>query len=171
MVAEERRRAADLEAQLRESASERHALGLVVKILEEENQQFRDILASASQVVRQAKTTSPADRHTPSPSRNHSRNSSRSSLSVPNAAGSAPGSPHANPKHPTLVGSVPSVGNETETPTNVDLAWREETVKLQPATWSTPPPPEVDCWPDSHTAPPEAAEPDEGEATERLAIQ
>ena len=57
MVAEERMKVADLEAELRERASEREALKLAMKILEEENQRFRAILASASQAVRQARAT------------------------------------------------------------------------------------------------------------------
>jgi hypothetical protein len=170
---------ADLEAELREFTSKCEALKLAMRVLEEENQQFRNVLTSASQAIRQAKTL-PANRLTSSPNRSHSRNSSKSSLSIPDAAGSAPGSPHANLQYLTPVGHLPSVGNEThpaKTPITVDLAGREETAQSQPVTWSAPPPLEVDCWPDSPStpyypsSPPETADPGEGETTARLATE
>lgn len=151
MVARERMRVADLEAELREFASEREALKLAMKVLEEENQRFRDTLASDSHPVRQVKTATPSRRLTPSPSRSHGRHSSSSS--VPYAAGSAPDSPHANLRYLAPVEPLPSVGN------------------------GTCPPLEVECWPDSPTTPyytsalPETAEPDEGETTARLITQ
>ena len=171
---------ADLDAELRELASEREALKLAMRVLEEENQRFRNILTSASQVVLQVKSTTSTQRLTPSPSRSHSRHSSASSSSVPNAARSAPGSPHANFQHLTPVEPLPSVANGAypgEAPTTVDLAKRKESIQPQPVTRSPPPPLEVDCWPDSPTSPyytstsSETAELDEGETTVRLTTQ
>jgi len=166
---------ADLEDELRESASEREALKLAMKILEEENQRFRTILVSASQVVRNVKATTPTQHLTPSPSRSHSRHSSGSSLSIP-IAPSTPGSPRASPQYLTPNESSPWVGNAMypgKTPTTADFTKDEETVHVQPqpVTRSLPPPLEVDGWaespntPDCTSAPPETAEPDEGAPT------
>lgn len=179
MVAQERMKVADLEAELKESVSEREALKLAMKILEEENQQFRNVLAPASQAVQQVRTTTPTQRLTPSPSPSHSRHSSRSSLSVLNAIGSAPGSPRANPQCLTPVEPLLLVTNRAypeDTRATVDLAERKEPVQQQPGKRSPPPPLEVDCWPDSPDTPcstfaPPDAEPDEGETTARLNTQ
>jgi len=174
MVAQERMKAADLEAELREFASEREAMKLAMKILEEENQRFRSVLASASQVVRHVKSATPTQRLTPSPSRNHSRNSSKSSsLSIP-IASSTPGSPRASPQYLTPAETSPPVGNIAY-PLTTDSAEHAETV--QPRLTRSPPPPlEVDGWPDSPDTPyyatlPSTAEPDEGETTARLTTQ
>lgn len=152
MVAQERMKAAHLEAELREFASEREALKLAMWVLEEENQQFRNILGSASQAVPQVKPTTSTQRLTPSPSRSHSRHSSRSSLPVSDAAGSVPGSPYANLQQPTPVEHLPSVGNETcpeHTSITVDSTKHRETVQPQPRTWSPLHSLEVECWPRS----------------------
>jgi len=168
MVAEERMRVADLEEELRERDSEREAMKLAMKILEEENQRFRAILASASQVVRQVKIAAPARRLTPSPSRSHSRHSSRSSLSIP-IARHTPGSPPASPQYMTPSESSPWAGDTTragKTPTTADFAQSERVTR------SLPPPLEVDSWADSPdstpcyvSAPPET--PDEGASAAR----
>lgn len=172
MVAQERMKVADLEAELRESASEREALKLAMRILEEENQRFRTILTSPSQAVRELKTATPTQRLTPSPSHSHSRSSSSSSLFVPNVA--APDSPHANLQNLTSVEPLPSVANGIYPEEAMDLVTDRETVQPQRVTRSPPPPLEVDCWPDSPdtayytSAPPETADPDEDETTVRL---
>jgi hypothetical protein len=167
MVAEERMKVADLEDELRERASEREALKLAMRILEEENRRFRAILASASQVVRQVE---PTQRLTPSPSRSHSRQSSKSSLSIP-IAPPTPGSPRASPQYLTPTELSPWASNVTypgKTPTTADFA------QPQLVTRSLPPPLEVDSWADSPntpyytSAPPKTAEPDEGTSTARL---
>ena len=181
MVAQERMKVADLEAELRECTSEREALKLAMKILEEENQRFRNILASASQVVRTARATTPAQLHVSSPSRSHSRRSSQSSsLSIP-IVPSAPDSPYANPQSLTHVESLPSVVNITyprNTTTTVDPWTGKEPVQPQPVTRLPPPLLELDGWADSPdgtphytSAPPETAEPDQGEGTARLAAE
>ena len=178
MVAQERMRAADLEAELREFASEREAMKLTMKILEEENQRFRSVLTSASQVVRHVKTATPTQRLTPSPSPGHSRHSSRSSsLSIP-IAPSTPGSPRASFQYLTPVEPSPPVSNipcPGKTPT-ADLTRNAETVQPRLMTRS-PLPLEFDGWADSPNTPyytstlPETAEPDEGETTARLTTQ
>ena len=176
MVAEERMKVANLEDELRESASEHEALKLAMKILEEENQRFRSILTSASQVVRHVKTITPTRGPTPSPSRSHSRHSSKSSLSIP-IASPTPDSPRADPQYLTPAESSPWIGDTTspgKTPIAADFAKDEETVEPRPVTRSLPPPFEVDSWADSpntsyHTPTlPETAEPDEGMDTARL---
>lgn len=173
MVAEERIKVADLEYELRERSSERDALKLAMKILEEENQRFRNILSSASQVVGLTKPTTPT-RHCPS--RSNSRHSSKSSLSIP-IAPSTPGSPHASPQYLTPAESSPWSGNTPytgKTPTAVDFARDEETVQPQSVTRSLPSPLEVNGWAESPdtpyytSAPPEMAAPDEGASTARL---
>lgn len=100
MVAVERIKVADLEGELRERSSEREAMKLAMRILEEENRRLRDVLASASQTVGQVRATTPTRGLTPSPSRNHSRRSSKSSLFTP-IAPDAPGSPLASPQYVT----------------------------------------------------------------------
>lgn len=160
---------ADLEDELKERASEREAMKLAMKILEEENQRFRSILASASQSVRNVRSTTSTRCLTPSPSRSHSRHSSRSSLHIP-IAPSTPGSPRASPQYLTPAESSPWVGDTTypeKTPTTTDYP--------QPATRSLPPPLEVNGWADSPSTPyytsvpPETTEPDEGASTARAA--
>ena len=158
MVAQERMKVAGLEAELTEVASQREAMKLAMRVLEDENQRFRDTLSSASQAAPQVKTTTPAQRLSASPSRSHSR---RSSLSVPNALASL--------QYPTPVEPLPSVGDGTyraESPTTDDLTEHQEFVQPHPVTLSPPPPLDVDCWSDSPvasyytSAPPETAEPD-----------
>lgn len=170
MVAEERMRVADLEDELRERASEREALKLAMRILEEENQRFRAILASASQAVRQVKAATPTRRPTPSPSRSHSRHSSKSSLTIP-IAPHTPDSPWVSPQYQTPTESSPWVGSAThpgKTPTAADFAGDKEAVQPQLVPRSLPPPIDVNRWADSPDtpsyahAPPETAEPDEG---------
>ena len=179
MVAQERMKVADFEAELRESASEREALKLAMKILEEENQQFRNILGSASQVARHVRATTPARRLTPSPSRSHSQHSSRSSsLSIP-VVSSTPGSPHTSSQYLAPTEPSPWIGDTTypgKTPIIVDFA--ESNGSVRPRTTRSPPPPlEVDGWADSPStpcytsAPPKTAEPDEGETTAQLTTQ
>jgi hypothetical protein len=168
---------ADLEDELRERSSEREALKLAMRIVEEENQRFRAILASASQVVREAKATTPSQRFTPSPSRSHSRHSSKSSLTIP-IAPHTPSSPRASPQYLTPAESSPWVGETTypeRTPTTADFAEERETIQPQPVTRSIPPPLEIDGWADSPnstpyyaSASPETAEPDEGASTARF---
>ena len=173
MVAEERMRVADLEDQLREGASEREALKLAMNILEEENQRFRSILASASQVVPQVAFATPTQRITPNPSRSHSRHSSKSSLSIP-IAPPAPGSPCASPQHLTPTESSPWAGNPGKTPTTADFTKDEETVQPRMVTRSIPPPLEFNNWGDSPSTPyytsalPKTAEPDECASVTRL---
>ncbi|KAF9650608.1 hypothetical protein BDM02DRAFT_3185272 [Thelephora ganbajun] len=176
MVAHERMKVADLEDELRERASEREALKLAMKILEEENQRFRNILTSASQVVRHVKATTPTRCLTPNPnpnpnpSRSHSRHSSQSSLSMP-IVSSAPGSPHTSPQYLTSSESSPWTGNVThpgKTPTTADFAKDKGILRPRPVTRSLPPSLEVDGWVDSPdtpyytSAPLETVEPDEG---------
>ena len=177
MVAEERMKVADLEEELRERASEREALKLAMKILEEENQRFRSILTSASQVVRNVKATAPARGLTPSPSRNHSRHPSKSSLSIP-IVPSAPGSPHASPQYLTPAESSPWADDTTyleKTLTATDFPRDKEIVQPRPGTRSPPPPLDVNGFADSPStpyytsAPPETTEPGEGASTPRLA--
>ena len=176
MVAEERMKVADLEEELRERASEREALKLAMRILEEENQRFRGILASASQAVRNVKAATPTQRLTPSPSRSHSRHSSKSSLSIP-IAPSTPGSPSASPRYLTPSESSPWVSNTThsgKTPTTVDFSGDREIVQPQPGTRSLPPPLDIDGWADSPSTPyytsalPDTTESNEGASTARL---
>ena len=176
MVAEERMKVADLEDELRERASEREALKLAMKILEEENQRFRGILASASQAVRNVKVATPIQHPTPSPSRNHSRQSSKSSsLSIP-IVPSNPGSPRTSPQYLTP-GESPWVEHTTypgKAPTTVDFSEDKKIIRPQPATRSLPPPLEVDGWADSPgtpyytSAPHETIELDEDPPTARL---
>ena len=160
---------ADLEAELREFTSEREALKLAMKILEEENQRFRNILASASQVVRNVKAATPTQRLSPSPSRTHSRRSSRSSLSVP-VAPSTPGSPRDSIRNLTPVEPSPWADSTTYPAETLDVAEKEAT-QPQRVTRSPPPPLKVDGWgdlPKTHyhiSTPPETAELDEGETT------
>lgn len=164
---------ADLEEELRQRASEREALKLAMRILEEENQRFRSILASASQVVRNVKATTPTQRLTPSSSRSHSRHSSKSSLSIP-IAPSTPGSPHASPQYLIPAEPLTQVSNSTKIPATVDLSEGREVVQPQPGSRSLPPPLDVDVWADSpstpyHTsAPPKTTELHEGPSTARL---
>jgi len=164
---------ADLEAELRERASEREALKLAMKILEEENQRFRAILASASQAVRQARATTPAQRPSPSPSRSHSQHSSKSSLSIP-IARHPPGSPpQASPQYLTPSESSPWTSDTRagKTPTTSDF-FQDKTLQSERVAQSLLPPLEVNRWADSPdgtpgyiSAPPETAEPDEGAST------
>lgn len=167
---------ADLEAELRERASEREALKLAMKILEEENQRFRAILSSASQAVRQARATTPARRPSPSPSRSHSQHSSKSSLSIP-ITRHPPGSPaQASPQYLTPTESSPWIGDTTcagKTPTTADFS-QGKALQSERVARLLPPPLEVDHWADSPdgtpgylSASPEAVEPDEGASAAR----
>jgi len=170
MVAQERMKVADLEEELRERASEREALKLAMKILEEENQRFRAVLASAPQAVRQARATPPPRRLSPSPSRSHSRQSSNSSLTIPIVRHTLE-SPYASPQYMTPTESSPWGGGTTraeKTPTTADPA-QDKTTQPEKAARSLPPPLEVDHWADSPNiapgrmpAPPETAGPDRG---------
>ena len=130
---------ADLEEELRERASEREALKLAMKVLEEENQRFRNVLASASQVVRNVKVTTPVRGLTPSPSRSHSRHSSKSSLSMP-VAPSTPGSPRTSPQYLISADSSPWID---------DFPIDKENVQPQSGTRSPPPPLDADGFADS----------------------
>lgn len=167
---------ADLGEELRQRDSEREALKLAMRILEEENQRFRSILASASQTVRHVKTTTPTRNITPSPSRSHSRRSSKSSLSIP-IPSPTQGSPRASPQYLTPAEASPWASHTTfpeKTPTAIDFTKDEETVQPRLMTRSLPPPLEVGGWADSPntpyytSAPPEAAEPEGGATTARL---
>jgi hypothetical protein len=179
MVAEERMKVADLQEELRQRASEHQALKLAMGILEEENQRFRNILASASQVVRSVKATTPTRGLTPSPSRNHSRRSSKSSLSIP-VAPSTPGSPHTSPQYLTPAESSPWNDETTypgKTLTTAGFPGDKEIVQPWLGTRSPPPPLEVGGFADSRDSPStpyytsvprETKEPGEGASTPRL---
>lgn len=177
MVAEERMRVADLEAELRERASEHEALKLAMKILEEENQRFRNAL-TASQVVRSVKTTASTRRSTPSPSRSHSRHSSESSLSIP-APPPISCSPSPRLQYPTPAESespwVSDLVYPGKTPTVADFPIDEEIVQPRPGTRSPPPPLDIarvadsPCTPDYSSVPSEATEPGEGASDAQLA--
>jgi len=177
MVAEERMKVADLEEELKECASEREALKLAMKILEEENQRFRNIFASASQVVRNVKDTTPVRGLTPSPSRNHSRRPSKSSLSIP-VVPSAPGSPRASLQYLTPAEPSPWLDDTTypeETLTTTDFPIDRVIVQPRSETRSPPPPLNADGFTESPgtpyytSVPPETTEPGEGASTLRLA--
>lgn len=176
MVAEERMRVADLEAELRERASEHEALKLAMKILEEENQRFRNVL-TASQVVRNVKTTTSTRSSTPGPSRSHSRHSSKSSLSIsapPHISGSPPPSPRYLTPGESESPWVSDVVYPGKTPTVADFLVDEEIGKPRPGTRSPPPPLDIarladsPCTPDYSSAPPEATEPGEGASDAQL---
>jgi len=155
MVAEERMKVADLGEELRERASEREALKLAMKLLEEENQRFRNILASTSQAARNVKATTPTRGPTPSPSRNHSRNSSKSSLSIP-VASSTPGSPRASPQYLTPAEPSPWIDDTMypgKTLTAVGFPGDGEIVQPRPGTRSPPPPLDADGFADSPSTP------------------
>jgi len=176
MVAQERMKVADLEAELRERASEREAMKLAMKILEEENQRFRTILTSASQAVRQARASTPARHLSPSPSRSHSRHSSKSSLSIPIARHPTGSPPQASPQYLTPSESSPWISDATcagKTPTTAGFS-QDKALQSERATQSLPPPLEVNRWADSPdgtpgyiSVSPETAEPDEGASTTR----
>ena len=168
MVAEERMKVADLEEELRERSSEREALKLAMKILEEENQRFRAILASSSQAVRHAKAATPARRHTPSPSLSHSRHSSTSSLTIPDANRHTADSPYVSPQCLTPTESSPWAG-DTKRAGKTPAAGDFTQDKSEKVARLLPPPLEVESWADSPDvtpthipAPPETAEPDGG---------
>ena len=176
MVAEERMKVADLEEELKQRASEHEALKLAMKILEEENQRFRNILASASQVVQNVKDTTPVRGLTPSPSRNHSRRSSKSSLSIP-AVPSAPGSPRASLQYLTPAEPSPWLDDTTYPDKMLTIAdFPIDKVIVQPRseTRSSPPPLNADGFADSSSTPyytsvpPGVMEPGEGASTLRL---
>jgi len=169
MVAHERMKVKDLEDELRERASEREAMKLAMKILEEENQRFRTVLTSASQVVRHAKATTPTLHPTPSSSRSHSRHSSKSSLSIP-------GSPPMSPQYLPPSEPSPWAGTTThpeKTPTTTGFGKDEESVQPRPVARSLPPR-DVDGWADPHdtlnftSASPGVGESGEGAYTARL---
>jgi len=163
---------AELEDELRERGSEHEALKLAMKILEEENQRFRAILASGSQVTRQVKVSTPTRRRTSSPSRSHSRHSSKSSSSL-SIGPSVPGSPRASPQYLTPSESSPWVGDTTHPGKTPTTAREKETTQPQLAARSLPPAFETGSWADAsntphHTsAPPEMGEPDEGASAVR----
>ena len=174
MVAEERMRVADFEAELRERASEHEALKLAMKILEEENQRFRNILTSASQVVRNAKTTTSTQHSTPSRSRSHSRHSSRSSSSIPPPPPTS-GSPPPSFQYLTPAESespwVDDVTYPGKTPTVADFPRDKEIVQPRPGARSPPPPLDIACWADSPCVPDyssTATESDEGVSDAQL---
>lgn len=154
MVAEERMKVADLEGELRERASEHGALKLAMKVLEEENQLFRNTLASTSQAVRNVEATAQAQALTPSPSRNHSRHSSKSSLSIP-VVPSTPGSPRASPQYLTPAEPSPWIDDTMypgKTLTAVGFPGDGEVVQPRPGTRSPPPPLDADGFADSPSA-------------------
>lgn len=151
MVAEERMKVADLGEELRERASEHEALKLAMKVLEEENQQFRNTLTSTPRAVRNVEAAIPAQALAPSPSRSHSRHSSKSSLSIP-VAPSTPGSPRASPQYLTPAEPSPWIDDTTylgNTLTTVGFPGDGEIVQPRPGTRSPPPPLDADGFADS----------------------
>lgn len=161
---------ADLGEELKECASEREALKLAMRILEEENQRFHDIISSASQVVRNVKTTTPTRRVTPSPNSSHSRHSSKSSSSIP-ISPSIPGSPHAGPQYLIPAESSPWADNTAypeKTPAVADFPSDKEIVQPRPGTRSLPPSLDADDLADSPSTPYYSSEPGKGASNAQL---